>query len=821
MEWQLPGTKQICLQVNDQGCASPVVCRDIVVQDAPNVTIDPQPAQCFVGNVFDFTLSGDPAQSYNWNFGDGASPATSANENPGIVTYNTPGTKTVTLTTSGSGCLAAPTQLQVEVVSEPSAEFQLSAPSACLNESVDFVYNGTVLGPTQSFVWDFGPGATPATSTLPNPPSVTYTSGGAKDVKLRVTYQGCISEKLVSIQVNAGPVVTAGSNKEFCEGTGGVVLDASVAGGTAPYYYTWDCNTGGSCGIDTVNSEDVLVNPNISFATEDVTYYFQAVDQNGCFSAVDSVTVTVEAKPRVSAGPDRSLCPADAPGVFLQGALTFGNPAPQPITWEWSPAAGLSDPNSANPFARPDTTTIYTLKATSVNGCSSETNTVDPLSTVTITVKPDPVVEAGVDTGICVGGSIQLGAFASGSGPDYDYVWSPALPGTINGAATATPTVFPNSTTTFTVVVTSNGCTGSDSVRVQVDTQPTAEAGDNRDICQTESLKLEGKADGDPNATIYNYSWSPGIGLSDSMIGQPDAAPMQTTTYYLTATTDAGCASRIDSVKIDVLPTPVVELVTSDAIICEGEEVKLTAQHSYTDGNPLATAYSWDPQGAITSTEFDSVIVVSPEQSTFVTVTATSFTGRCVASDQVLIEVNPAIRALVEADTNRICEGDRLELKGLGSLGAATYGWLPANIFDDATSPNPLASPMTSTNVQLVLSEGVCTDTASFELTVVPTPQADYFSSLTEGCGELTVQFQQNTPDAEAYIWDFGDGSPLSNEPNPMYTYAKAGNYIVSLTTVGSFGCATTVQSINVSVAALPAADFTANPDRETRVPLP
>ncbi|MEL6698946.1 MAG: choice-of-anchor L domain-containing protein, partial [Bacteroidota bacterium] len=43
VQWQLPGTKQICLQVNDQGCASPVVCREIVVQDAPSVTIDPQP----------------------------------------------------------------------------------------------------------------------------------------------------------------------------------------------------------------------------------------------------------------------------------------------------------------------------------------------------------------------------------------------------------------------------------------------------------------------------------------------------------------------------------------------------------------------------------------------------------------------------------------------------------------------------------------------------------------------------------------------------------------------------------------------------------
>lgn len=53
-----------------------------------------------------------------------------------------------------------------------------------------------------------------------------------------------------------------------------------------------------------------------------------------------------------------------------------------------------------------------------------------------------------------------------------------------------------------------------------------------------------------------------------------------------------------------------------------------------------------------------------------------------------------------------------------------------------------------------------------------------------EGSAPLTVEFKADveggTPPLK-YSWQFGDGSPESNEPNPKHTYAKPGKYRADL----------------------------------------
>ena len=53
------------------------------------------------------------------------------------------------------------------------------------------------------------------------------------------------------------------------------------------------------------------------------------------------------------------------------------------------------------------------------------------------------------------------------------------------------------------------------------------------------------------------------------------------------------------------------------------------------------------------------------------------------------------------------------------------------------------------------------------------------FTAVVDG---LTVTFTNASKDAESYAWDFGDGSAVSAEENPVHTYAEAGTYTVVLT---------------------------------------
>ncbi|MBI1277003.1 MAG: PKD domain-containing protein, partial [Anaerolineaceae bacterium] len=96
---------------------------------------------------------------------------------------------------------------------------------------------------------------------------------------------------------------------------------------------------------------------------------------------------------------------------------------------------------------------------------------------------------------------------------------------------------------------------------------------------------------------------------------------------------------------------------------------------------------------------------------------------------------------------------------------------------------------------------------------VVP-PAAGFTVDTNTGTAPLTVTFTNaSTGDNLVYTWDFGDGSPVSAEQNPVHVYNQAGTYNVTLTATNSEGTNTTTpQSITVNAAVVPpVAGFTAD----------
>jgi gliding motility-associated-like protein len=56
------------------------------------------------------------------------------------------------------------------------------------------------------------------------------------------------------------------------------------------------------------------------------------------------------------------------------------------------------------------------------------------------------------------------------------------------------------------------------------------------------------------------------------------------------------------------------------------------------------------------------------------------------------------------------------------------------------------------------------------------------------GCAPHDIQFN-NFSVGDQFVWDFGDGSPVSNEEEPTHTYAEPGEYTISLITTDSLSC--------------------------------
>ncbi|MBT8308729.1 MAG: PKD domain-containing protein, partial [Bacteroidia bacterium] len=60
------------------------------------------------------------------------------------------------------------------------------------------------------------------------------------------------------------------------------------------------------------------------------------------------------------------------------------------------------------------------------------------------------------------------------------------------------------------------------------------------------------------------------------------------------------------------------------------------------------------------------------------------------------------------------------------------------------------------------------------------------FSSVVNPIDNGEVTFTNASSDATSYTWDFGDGSALSTDSNPVYTYGASGTYDVTLTSTNA-----------------------------------
>lgn len=120
--------------------------------------------------------------------------------------------------------------------------------------------------------------------------------------------------------------------------------------------------------------------------------------------------------------------------------------------------------------------------------------------------------------------------------------------------------------------------------------------------------------------------------------------------------------------------------------------------------------------------------------------------------------------------------------------------------------------------IQLVVSNGSCSDTAYQSIEILPPLPVANFEGPASGCVPLTVQFDNLSENFVYSAWAFGDGGS-SNTTNPLYTFYQPGTYTVSLVVTGPGGeTDQMVQEQIIVVHARAQAAFTITPT-EVNVP--
>ena len=161
-----------------------------------------------------------------------------------------------------------------------------------------------------------------------------------------------------------------------------------------------------------------------------------------------------------------------------------------------------------------------------------------------------------------------------------------------------------------------------------------------------------------------------------------------------------------------------------------------------------------------------------------------------VIIDNIMLEFNPAKLFYPERNTE-FCTNAMINFGYNSNMPGDRNYW----IFDDGTkaygnrTQKSFSTEGTHTVMFITQDQNMMIDTIIQQYTITNTakPIVHFWAQLS-ACPNDPISFNVNDNNFASYAWNFGDGSPISNMPNPKYAYSDTGTYKVVLTVINSCG---------------------------------
>ena len=757
--------------VSAQGCNSSSSV-EITVYPSVNAAFMNPGEFCSPAQV-NFINTSMNAVSYQWSFGNGLmSVMTNPTTNFTNSGFNSDNIQVSLIAANAFGCTDTAYQT-VTIHPTPEVALTASVNGGCSPLEVTF-HNDTPYA--DSYTWYYGTGVVSHTSNADH--AYTFVNNGSELEEFNVVLeaystQGCAGQANVLIQVYPHVEASFEQPAATCSPVSVGFINTSTNGST----YQWDFDNG---------VQSIMENPIVYFANNSDTTAIYNVSLNvtsgyGCQDTM-SLPVIVYALPTAN-------FTIEEPNTCAAGAVHILNNSTGAVSYMWEYGDGTASNSSAYNHVHdysnsPFQLNSYTvqLTATSENGCVDQ-------ASANYTIYPGVVAAFAVDT---IGCAPHNAPFVNQSVGAVSYLWN--FGDGQQSAETSPVHIFDapfDADVELTVeMIATNmyGCTDTAYRVMHIMHTPQA-------IAQIDTVMGCYPA----NVVFYNgsigadnFNWIYGTGqTSNTADVYHEHEYVNVTndlfTFHITlqASTDFGCMST-DQLNLDVAPQIEADF-NSISQGCSPLEVYFdnisdggsSVSWDFGDGDisnayePQHTFFNWGAN----DTTFAVSLVLYDSYGCSDTITRNVYV---FANPVAGFEVTPQTQSWPAAtiDITNTTVG--------GSL-AATWNMNDGNFLYDFNPGSYTYEQWGEYNIQLVVSNGSCSDTTFRTIEILPPSPVANFTGPAQGCAPLRVQFNNLSENAVVSTWSFGDGNQ-STANNPVYTYYQPGIYSVTLTVVGPDG---------------------------------
>ena len=413
-------------------------------------------------------------------------------------------------------------------------------------------------------------------------------------------------------------------------------------------------------------------------------------------TVIESLSVSIDADVEICEGSSTEL------------TLNLNDPL---NTYNWSSTGGqLTNTSSSTPSFEADAEGTYTITVSVVTstGCEGE-------DTFIITVTQAPQGTADANGPLCVGATIEL---LAGGGSTYEWSGPGGFSSTDQNPDIDNADL--GNSGTYTVVVSTGDCSSTQTVVVDVNSQPVAQITGATDLCDTDNLQLIASG-----GSTYEWSGPAGFTSSSSTVNLSGVTDDNAGTYTVTVTDFNGCEG-ITSVDVTIGGLTVSAEADNNGPLCIGQTLELYA-------TPDGADYVWTGPNGFTSTDQNPVIFnVSELYDGEFTVEVTD--GSCTSTATTIVDVKTEIDGFINSNSP-VCEGDDIQLSAGGGTLVSWTG--PDGFTSNDDDPTVYGAEELNAGIYTaIIGTGICKDTLTVEVMVAPGISAD-FNVVDADCDEL------------------------------------------------------------------------------------